>query len=110
MSRRDAAWLAEPVPEKRFGLKGPRAAELLQQLQLAVPEKPNTWAPLAGAAGADPWNVVARLGSSEFFIEGRDTAPQVTALDDDAGEQSAVVAHDGARACGLPSHVEEHAR
>jgi sarcosine oxidase subunit gamma len=82
MSRRDAAWLAEPVPEKRFGLKGPRAAELLQQLQLAVPEKPNTWAPLAGAAGADPWNVVARLGSSEFFIEGRDTAPQITALDD----------------------------
>ena len=30
----------------RIGLKGPRAADLLEQLGLAIPARPNSWAPL----------------------------------------------------------------
>lgn len=82
MSRRDAAWLAEPLAGKRLGFKGPRAVELLQQLQLTVPERPNCWAPLAAVEGGGAPTVVARLGSSEFFVEGRDAAPDLVMLED----------------------------
>ena len=37
MSSGSAAWLRSPEPQRRFGVKGPRAAELLEQLGLAVP-------------------------------------------------------------------------
>ena len=40
-----ALWLERAV-RRRFGVKGPRAAELLAQLGLNVPVRPNTWAPL----------------------------------------------------------------
>ena len=46
-----------------FGCKGPRAADWLSGQGLAIPVAPNTWS--AAADGA----VVARLGTSEFFIE-----------------------------------------
>jgi sarcosine oxidase gamma subunit len=82
MSRRDAAWLAQPMAGRRLGFKGPRAAELLQQLGLVVPGRPNSWSALSRAAGADPRSVVARLGSSEFFVEGQDSAPDIVTLED----------------------------
>jgi sarcosine oxidase subunit gamma len=81
MSSRDAAWLAEALPERRFGVKGPRAAEALQQLGLAVPGRPNSWAPLRSVDRDDSWNVVGRLGFTEFFVEERGEAHGVAALE-----------------------------
>lgn len=64
----------------RVGLKGPRAAEWLHSQDIALPPVPNTWtegAPLAAggttagdAAAADAALLLARLGTSEFFLEG----------------------------------------
>jgi sarcosine oxidase subunit gamma len=81
MSTRDAAWLAEALPEKRIGVKGPRAAEVLAQLGLAVPSKPNTWAPMRDEDRDDSWNVVGRLGFTEFFLEERGEARAIEALE-----------------------------
>ena len=81
MSTRDAAWLAEALPERRVGVKGPRAAEALKQLGLAVPARPNTWAPLRAQDRDDSWNVVGRLGSTEFFIEERGEAHGIEAIE-----------------------------
>ena len=80
MSRRDAAWLAEAVPERRFGIKGPRAAAALAELQLAVPGVANAWAPLRDTDGEGGWNVIGRLGASEFFIEERAPATGILAV------------------------------
>ena len=71
---------------ERFGLKGPRAAEWLETRGVALPASPNQWiaadpaAPNASApsgtgarpvadTGADDAMLVARLGTSEFFLE-----------------------------------------
>lgn len=55
----------------KAGLKGPRAAAWLAARGVAVPERPNTW------TGA----LIARLGETEFFLEG-DAAHEVArALD-----------------------------
>lgn len=48
----------------RLGLKGPRAADWLQQRGMIVPALPNSWRTLDDRGG-----LVARLGASEFFIE-----------------------------------------
>jgi sarcosine oxidase subunit gamma len=85
MSSRHAAWLAKALPERRIGIKGPRAAELLKQLGLAVPARPNTWAPLREQDRDDSWNVVSRLGFTEFFIEERGEAMAVEAIEQIAG-------------------------
>ena len=81
MSTRDPAWIAEALPEKRIGVKGPRAAEVLRQLGLAVPAQPNTWAPMRQPDRDDSWNVVGRLGFTEFFLEERGDAPGIEALE-----------------------------
>jgi sarcosine oxidase subunit gamma len=81
MSTRDAAWLAEALPEKRIGIKGPRAAEVLERLGLAVPARPNTWAPMRDQDRDDSWNVVGRLGFTEFFLEERGEATAIEALE-----------------------------
>lgn len=64
------------TPRARCGLKGPRAAAWLESLGIAPPSSPNTWttspaSAAAGAPGATPDDalLVARLGSSEFFLE-----------------------------------------
>jgi len=46
-----------------FGCKGPRAADWLIAQGIAIPASPNTW------SGASDARIVARLGSTEFFIE-----------------------------------------
>jgi sarcosine oxidase subunit gamma len=89
--RSDAVWVAEAVPERRFGLKGPRAAELLQQLQFAVPELANSWAPLRSSDGEGSWNVISRLGTSEFFIEESGAAPGIAALEELLASETAGV-------------------
>jgi sarcosine oxidase subunit gamma len=59
----------------RFGLKGPRAAEWLGTLGLAVPRAPNSWCAAPAWAGGGPSGgvagavLVARLGAGEFFVE-----------------------------------------
>ncbi len=78
---RQGAWLRSPAPLRRFGLKGPRAAELLKQLKLRVPERPNSWSPLRDSVRDDSWNVVGRLGTTEFFIEEGGDASGISALE-----------------------------
>jgi sarcosine oxidase subunit gamma len=52
----------------RLGLKGPRAEEWLVAHGVVLPMLPNTWTHSAGSGPADEL-LVARLGSSEFFVE-----------------------------------------
>lgn len=60
---------------ERFGLKGPRAAEWLETRRIALPAAPNQWVAGADSGMSDAMLVasdallVARLGSSEFFLE-----------------------------------------
>jgi sarcosine oxidase subunit gamma len=75
------AWLRLAEPQRRFGIKGPRAAELLKQLRFAVPERPNSWSPLRFSERDDSWNVIGRLGTTEFFIEESGEAPGITAIE-----------------------------
>ncbi|GAC1331155.1 MAG: hypothetical protein NVS1B6_11160 [Steroidobacteraceae bacterium] len=51
----------------RTGIKGARAAEWLAANGIAVPQAPNTWA-LSDQQASDTL-LVARLGTSEFFLE-----------------------------------------
>jgi sarcosine oxidase, subunit gamma len=78
--RRSVLWLEQAAPNRRFGIKGPRAAELLQQQGLVVPDRPNTWAPLRAQDRDDSPNVIARLGNTEFFLEEQGDAPGIAAL------------------------------
>jgi len=55
-------------PRGRLGFKGPRAAEWLVAHGIVLPMLPNTWARSPGVVAAAPL-LVARLGSTEFFIE-----------------------------------------
>lgn len=51
---------------RRLGLKGPRAAQWLQQHDIELPPQPNTWTRLGGDGTA---GLIMRLGASEFFLE-----------------------------------------
>ena len=77
----DPTWLAKALPQRRVGVKGPRAAEALKQLGLAVPTRPNCWAPMLTQDRDDSWNIVGRLGFTEFFVEERGEAAGVAALE-----------------------------
>jgi sarcosine oxidase subunit gamma len=81
MSAAGNAWLRSPEPRRRFGMKGPRAAALLEQLGLAVPVAPNSWSPLRAGDRDNASNVIGRLGSTEFFIEEGGDASGITALE-----------------------------
>ena len=54
----------ERTDHTRIGLKGPGAADWLQQRGLIVPALPNSWRALDDRDG-----LIARLGASEFFLE-----------------------------------------
>lgn len=47
----------------RFGVKGAHAAAWLKEQDITIPEKPNSWCPLADGS------LIARLGLNEFLIE-----------------------------------------
>ena len=51
----------------RAGVKGPGAAAWLAALDLPVPRAPNSWLPLPGG-------IIARLGLTEFLVEGSESA------------------------------------
>jgi len=74
------AWL-DDAGGRRFGVKGPHASAALAQLGLAVPEQPNSWAPLYSGEGEQSLNVIGRLGSTEFFIEEAGDAPGISRLE-----------------------------
>jgi len=76
-----AAWLDRALPHRRVGVKGPRAAEALEQLGLAVPARPNCWAPLRAQDRDDAWNVGGRLGFTEFFVEESGEAAGIAGLE-----------------------------
>ena len=76
-----AGWLRAATPERRIGVKGPRAAQLLAELGLDVPKRANSWVPLRAADRDDSDNVIARLGNTEFFIEEQGDAPGIAALE-----------------------------
>ena len=78
---RGALWLEKAQSHHRFGVKGPRAAELLAQLGVNVPSRPNTWAPLRAQDREDSRNIIARLGNTEFFIEEQGESPVIMALE-----------------------------
>jgi sarcosine oxidase subunit gamma len=65
----NALELSRGGPRGRFGLKGPRAVEWLQEHGIGVPAVPNTWTETAASAGQGDALLVARLGSAEFFLE-----------------------------------------
>ena len=52
----------------RIGMKGPRAEEWLADRGIVLPAAPNSWAG-STAAGNSTGLLVARLGTSEFFLE-----------------------------------------
>jgi len=59
---------------ERLGCKGARAAEWLRGLGIEVPASPNTWCGGGGGGGGAEGDdgaapLVARLGSSEYFLE-----------------------------------------
>jgi sarcosine oxidase, subunit gamma len=78
MSRAEA-WIAGPLAPVRWGLKGPRAAQVIAEAGIAVPGRANTGLPLDPGAGSP--NVIARLGNSEFFIEAHDGDPRLAVLE-----------------------------
>jgi len=72
------------APRHRFGLKGPTAAQWLLAHGLSVPTAPNTWTGEVGLTNTSPVNdtlLVARLGSSEFFLEDREGGATLRNLD-----------------------------
>jgi sarcosine oxidase, subunit gamma len=81
MSRSDPVWVSEPICERRLGLKGPRAAAALADAGFTVPARPNTWAPLGAGEAQGSWNVIARLGNTEFFLEETGAAPRLAGLE-----------------------------
>ncbi len=80
------AWLDDAAALRRFGIKGPRAAEALKQLGLTVPARPNSWSPLRASDRDDSPNVIGRLGNTEFFLEESGAAPGIAALEQLAGD------------------------
>ena len=56
----------------RFGVKGVGASSWLATQSIAIPDRPNSWYPLAQGG------IIARLGISEFLIEDSCIAPQLT--------------------------------
>ena len=81
MSGRGNAWMTANPSRRRAGLKGPRAAEVLQQLGFSVPARPNSWLPLRRSERDDSANVIGRLGNTEFFVEEDGDAPGIAALE-----------------------------
>ena len=72
------------APRHRFGLKGPSAVQWLTAHGLSVPAAPNTWVgeevPTDTSLAKDML-LVARLGSSEFFLEDREGGARLRNLD-----------------------------
>jgi sarcosine oxidase, subunit gamma len=82
MSQESGPWIAEASSLVRMGLKGPRAADWLMEAKISVPAQPNSWQP---TNPANSWDVIARLGSTEFFLEEDASNPRIATLIDELG-------------------------
>ncbi|MDD3353007.1 hypothetical protein [Zoogloea sp.] len=58
--------LADVSLTARYGCKGPGTVAWLQDAGLPIPPQPNSWLPLDGGG------LIARLGFTEFLVEGPD--------------------------------------
>jgi sarcosine oxidase subunit gamma len=70
----EAVALADLSFLPKLGLKGPGADQWLASLDITLPAKPNSWTTLLGGG------FIARLGRSEFFLEGGTTADGIGAI------------------------------
>jgi sarcosine oxidase subunit alpha len=70
------AFLEDRQQRKRIGLKGPLAAEWLQQCGISIPERANSWTAITASEN----DVVMRLGATEFFFEQSVYAEEFTTL------------------------------
>ncbi len=61
-------WIVDMSHLARMGLKGAAAADWLARAEFEVPEQANSWKALKGGGGSS-WSLLARLGSTEFFLE-----------------------------------------
>lgn len=73
-------WIADVSPLARMGLKGAAAADWLARTPLDVPARANTWTTLGPGSGSSSWSLLARLGTTEFFLEEDASAEQILAL------------------------------
>lgn len=78
MSQARGPWIADVSPLVRMGLKGTRAAQWLTQAGIDVPPQPNSWSPLNPTDSS--WGLIARLGSTEFFLEDESPSAHINAL------------------------------
>jgi sarcosine oxidase subunit gamma len=77
---RDALLLDLALERTRLGLKGPRATDWLESQGLEVPQAPNSWSERSAGAAEAPL-LIARLGTSEYFLEQPAPAPELAALE-----------------------------
>jgi sarcosine oxidase subunit gamma len=82
MSQESGPWIADASSLVRMGLKGPRAADWLMEAKISVPAQSNSWQP---TSPTNSWDVIARLGSTEFFLEEDASSPRIGALIDELG-------------------------
>jgi sarcosine oxidase, subunit gamma len=64
----------------RLGLKGPRAGDWLSGQGVALPQSSNRWISSADEGTAGATLLIARLGSSEFFLEGSAASGRLQAM------------------------------
>jgi sarcosine oxidase subunit gamma len=72
----EGASLEDRQQRKRVGLKGPLAAEWLQQRGIAIPDRANAWTAITQSEN----DVVMRLGWTEFCFEQSVYAEEFTTL------------------------------
>lgn len=75
-----APWIVDASCLGRVGLKGPAAADWLEHARIRIPEQANSWASMEPSGGASSLSLVARLGSTEFFIETDSDSPRLREL------------------------------
>ena len=75
-----APWIVDTSCLGRVGLKGPAAADWLKQADIRIPEQANSWTSMESSGEASSLSLVARLGSTEFFIEREADSPRLREL------------------------------
>jgi len=63
-----------------FAVKGPGAAEWLLAQGLRIPTQSNTWAAVPAQGSGSEALMIARLGTSEFFLDESSPAPVIAGL------------------------------
>lgn len=85
MSSTATPWIADTSRLARTGLKGAAAADWLARAEIEVPGQPNSWTALESGGGSSFWGLLARLGSTEFFLEEDAGSSHIRRLADELG-------------------------